>query len=220
MARPPDPTAKISLLRAAEEEFAAQGLAAAKVESISRRAGLSKGAFYLHFESKDAAFKQVVESFLARLAAFLTSPRETEDVPTRPDEIVAFWHERDAQIFEFLWQNRALIAIVGGCQGQAQYAYLFDAFSSAVKGGSREWLDHFKAQKMLRADVDTELVATLMFGAYHELSMKMLASPRKPPIDDWLRQTLTMFLLGLATRELADAAKRPTRSSVRPRARA
>jgi AcrR family transcriptional regulator len=219
MARTPDPTAKISLLRAAEQVFAEQGLASAKVEEISKRAGLSKGAFYLHFESKDEAFRHVVESFLARLAAFLKSPRETEDLPDTPESIIAFWLDRDGQIFEFLWQNRALVVIVGSCQ-QGEYAYLFDTFCTEMRETSRQWLEHFRAQRMLRHDIDTELVATLLWGAYHELTMKMLALPRRPPIDEWLRQTLTMFLRGMATPPLADAIKKPERISARPKARA
>src|SRR5690349_20696006 len=66
-----DPNAKIDLLRAAEEVFAERGLDHAKVEQITERAGHSKGSFYLHFSSKEDAFRQIVESTLARLAACL-----------------------------------------------------------------------------------------------------------------------------------------------------
>ena len=52
MSRTPDLMAKVSLLRAAEEVFAENGLDAAKVEDIARRAGLSKGAVYLYFKAR------------------------------------------------------------------------------------------------------------------------------------------------------------------------
>src|SRR5450631_2438302 len=100
MSRPADPTARISLLRASEAVFAENGLVAAKVEEISRRAGLSKGAFYLHFESKEEAFTNVVESFLARMSALLPSPRESNEIPTSPERMLAFWLERDEEMFE------------------------------------------------------------------------------------------------------------------------
>ncbi|MGZ3427448.1 MAG: TetR family transcriptional regulator, partial [Polyangia bacterium] len=61
MARPPDPNAKIDLLRAAEAVFAERGLDHAKVGEITERAGHSKGSFYLHFENKEDAFRQIVE---------------------------------------------------------------------------------------------------------------------------------------------------------------
>ncbi|MEO8877136.1 MAG: helix-turn-helix domain-containing protein, partial [Polyangiaceae bacterium] len=63
MSRTADPKAKIALLRSAEVVFAERGLTSARIEEITKRAGLSKGAFYLHFESKEVAFRQVVESF-------------------------------------------------------------------------------------------------------------------------------------------------------------
>ena len=68
MPRPADRRAKIELLRAAEAVFVEHGLSAAKVEDITARAGVSKGAFYLHFESKEDCFRQIVEGFVAKLA--------------------------------------------------------------------------------------------------------------------------------------------------------
>ena len=79
MSRVADPTTRISLLRAAEEVFAKKGLEAAKVEDIAKRAGCSKGAFYLHFEGKEEAFLQVVESFLARCDGMVAEPADLPD---------------------------------------------------------------------------------------------------------------------------------------------
>src|SRR6476659_7883992 len=126
MSRTADPTAKIALLRAAEEVFAAKGLTAAKVEEIAHRAGLSKGAFYLHFASKEEALKQVVESFLARAASILKGPDAFTDLPSDPHEMLEHWLDRDVEIYEFLWQNRGILRILHGCSGP--YPYLIEAF--------------------------------------------------------------------------------------------
>lgn len=45
---------------AALELFAEKGFAAARIEEIARRAGLSKGALYLYFPTKEALFRAVV----------------------------------------------------------------------------------------------------------------------------------------------------------------
>jgi len=68
MPRTADRRAKIELLLAAEAVFAEHGLAAAKVEDITARARVSKGAFYLHFESKEDCWRQIMEGFIAKLA--------------------------------------------------------------------------------------------------------------------------------------------------------
>jgi AcrR family transcriptional regulator len=197
MSRPADPTAKISLLRAAEEVFSEQGLSGAKVEEITRRAGHSKGAFYLHFESKEEAFKQVVESFLARCQACFLPPEAVAHIPESPREMVEFWLERDTQLFELLWQNRAIVAMLAGCQ--PPYTYLLETFRVSLERTCVEWLELSKARGLLRQELDTALVGTLICGAYHELSHKMLALEKKPPIEDWLRQSLGIFLQGLGT---------------------
>ncbi len=203
MARTADPTVKISLLRAAEEVFSERGLDATKVEEITRRAGHSKGAFYLHFDSKEALFKQVVESFLARLGGLYRSPDHYEKLPDSPAEMLSFWLERDIEMFEFLWQNRAIVAILAACQGAN--TYLLEAFHEGVRATCRLWVESAKARRLLRVELDTELTATLLWGAYHELSRRMVSSPKRPPIEGWLRQTLVIFMRGLGTPRLIEA---------------
>lgn len=52
------------LLDAALHVFAEKGIAAAKLEEIATRAGVSKGTIYLYFQSKEDLFKEVVRQCL------------------------------------------------------------------------------------------------------------------------------------------------------------
>lgn len=56
---------RVALAAAALDEFYEKGFAAARMEDIARRAGLSKGALYLYFNSKEALFEAVVETIAA-----------------------------------------------------------------------------------------------------------------------------------------------------------
>lgn len=206
MPRIADPRAKITLLRAAEEVFAERGLAAAKVEDITKRAGLSKGAFYLHFESKEAALEHVVESFLARCGTYFAPPSDYPDVPDDGGELLDFSIERDVQMFEFLWQNRAILRILGSCQGE--YQYLIDAFRTEIDQRNRAWIEHFRAAGLFRGDVAVDLCATLIGGGYHELSLKMVRAESRPPLEDWLRFAQETFTRAFGTRELIEALER------------
>lgn len=49
------------IVSAALAVFAEKGFAAAKLDDIARRAGVSKGAVYLYFETKEDIFRAVVE---------------------------------------------------------------------------------------------------------------------------------------------------------------
>jgi AcrR family transcriptional regulator len=53
------------ILDAALAVFAEKGFMAARMEDISRRAGVTKGTIYLYFESKEALFKALVRESLA-----------------------------------------------------------------------------------------------------------------------------------------------------------
>ncbi len=51
------------LLAAALDEFFERGFTAARMDDIAARAGLSKGALYLYFDSKDALFTSLIEAY-------------------------------------------------------------------------------------------------------------------------------------------------------------
>jgi AcrR family transcriptional regulator len=67
------------IVAAAFEVFAEKGFAGAKLDDIARRAGVSKGALYLYFETKEEIFQAVVSqgvapSFDAALAMLARHP--------------------------------------------------------------------------------------------------------------------------------------------------
>lgn len=53
------------IVEAAMAVFAERGFAAAKLDDIARRAGVSKGALYLYFETKEELFRAVVDQAIA-----------------------------------------------------------------------------------------------------------------------------------------------------------
>ncbi len=203
MARIADPNAKIALLSAAESVFSEKGLEAAKVEDITRRAGLSKGAFYLHFASKDEALRHICESFLAHCASAFKAPSELEDIPEDPGELLAFWLDIDVNIFDLLWQNRATVAILQTCQGSHQY--LLRAFDKNVRVTSERWIEFWQARGLFRRELSPGLTSDLFFGAYNRLALKMLESPKRPPFEEWLVSAQSLFVRGLGTPTLVAA---------------
>ncbi|HEX8987911.1 MAG TPA: TetR/AcrR family transcriptional regulator [Rhodocyclaceae bacterium] len=50
------------LISAALEVFVEKGFAAARLDDVAAKAGVSKGTVYLYFESKEALFKAVIEA--------------------------------------------------------------------------------------------------------------------------------------------------------------
>lgn len=206
MSRTPDLMAKVSLLRAAEEVFAEKGLEAAKVEEIAKRAGLSKGSFYLHFASKEEAFEQVVESFLARCSALIPEPQTIAEVPGDAEAALVFMYEHDLSTFEYLWQSRGFLRIMESCSGT--HAYLLASFLDDTVKNSQRWIRTWQALGLFRPDADDGVAAALICGGYRELARRMVSSEKKPPIGDWLRDSQRVFVRGLGTDALIRAQER------------
>lgn len=209
MSRVADPKAKIALLMAAEEVFAERGLAGAKVEDIARKAGLSKGAFYLHFESKETALKQIAETWLARCASLFAAPSEYPDALDDADALLAFCLERDVQMYAFFWQSRSTMRIIRSCQGE--YVYMFDAFREEIQRRNRAWLEQWRRDGLVRPEVDVHLATLLMSGGHEELSVKLIGAERRPPYEEWLEFAQETFVRAFGTTELVSALERRNR---------
>ena len=80
-------------IAAALDVFVERGFAAAKLDDIAQRVGISKGALYLYFESKEALFKAVVqETLLPTIVEAETISIETvEDPAALLRELVLRW---------------------------------------------------------------------------------------------------------------------------------
>jgi AcrR family transcriptional regulator len=209
MPRHADPHTKIELLRAAEAVFAERGLSAAKVEHITARAGVSKGAFYLHFESKDDCWRQIIEGFVAKLANCIDPPPEAlAEGPRDALELREHWHQHDLEILEFCWQNRALFKMLLGGGGGVPYAYLIDEFAERVATSVEAWMRHGVEIGLYRDDLDTTIAAALVAGGYDRLVRDLIAQPRRPDIAAWSRQALDLFTCGLLTKEAAAVVDR------------
>jgi AcrR family transcriptional regulator len=75
---------RANILDAAVRQFALSGYAAASVDQICSDAGVSKGAFYHHFPSKQALFLALLEGWLKTIDKGLESMRQ----PTVPQTFV------------------------------------------------------------------------------------------------------------------------------------
>lgn len=198
MPRVADPRTRILLLRAAEAVFADRGLAAAKVEEITSRAGVSKGAFYLHFKSKNDCFRQIVEGVLARLATAARHPApETLTGPNDVPKLLESRLQESVELFEFCWQNRGIMKMILDGGGGSPYAYLIDEFAAGIVQQSEVWIAHGVAMGIYRSDIDPTIVARLISGTYERLVRELIKQPRRPDIEGWARQAQDLLTRGL-----------------------
>ena len=130
------------LLQAASKEFSSNGYDAASVDDICAEAGVSKGAFYHHFPSKQAVFLALFEDWLKGVDTGLEAARK----PTVPETLTNMsrmlpfiFTQADGQLPMFLefWlqasRDEAIWKVIN-----APYQRYLDYFAALVKQGIAE----------------------------------------------------------------------------------
>ena len=84
------------IVAAALEVFAEKGFAAARLDDIAARAGVSKGALYLYFETKQDLFAAVVRDAVSPNIAMVEAAAMTMDLPF--DQIAQLFLARAADL--------------------------------------------------------------------------------------------------------------------------
>jgi len=234
MARPADPNAKSALVTAARAQFRAHGLQRARIEDITARCGLSKGAFYLHFESKEALFREVVAKVTVhhdtlredRDQAYLqlVSQRSLKKSGVIRDymaALAAIDAREDRRLLEMLWEWRDVLdVLLHGSQGTE--------FEGAVwamldQESERVMLQLARLEKvgLVRADVPAELVGMMIVGTYLLVARRFSRATEQPDFDHWVRSLQALIASGVATplAPLPSKARRavPRRATTSPR---
>jgi AcrR family transcriptional regulator len=76
------------ILEAAMAVFARQGFDQARMDDIAQEAGLSKGALYLYYKSKDAIISAILQFFFSRAMKKLQGFLESEEPPSVREQLL------------------------------------------------------------------------------------------------------------------------------------
>jgi AcrR family transcriptional regulator len=185
------------IVEAALACFAQQGYDAAGVAEICRRAGVSKGAFYHHFPSKQAVFLELMSRWLGGLDRQLLAVRAgAEDVP----EGLLKMAEMAGQVFEaasgqlplFLefWSKAARDPEVwqATIEPYRRYQDFFaDMVEAGIAEGSLESVDPGTAARAL---------VSLAVG----LVLQSLIDPQDTDWEQVTKDSMRIFLEGLLRR--------------------
>jgi AcrR family transcriptional regulator len=95
-----------TILKAARKLFFEKGFKLVTVESIARRAELSKGSIYLHYNSKEEIYTQIllsdIDKFHKRFADLLQNPTSASEALIRFAEIYIDFFLNDRELFRIL----------------------------------------------------------------------------------------------------------------------
>lgn len=181
-----------ALMNAAAEAFAERGFEAATMDDVAARAGLTKGALYHRFASKDDLFLALLDE---RCAAYLDQfARElAPDARMRDPREVA---PRLARALQGPWP-RLFTEFVAYAHGRperrdalrSRMAGLRDALASGIEGGARD--------AGLTLPVAPRVLAMGILVTATGWSVERLADPRGVD-EDLLEQLLGLLFAGVA----------------------
>lgn len=227
MPRIADPNAKDALVAAARAEFARRGLRSARIEDITAACGLSKGAFYLHFSSKEALFGELVERFgselsctadrrRAEMAAFFgrhgpITRRDVEERTAAYREVLELESAEDLLVLEHMWAFRDVVGVLlRGSQGTRFEGFFWEMTDREVERVKQTFLQ-FQGDHACRTDIPPELFGSMIVGTYVLIAMRMSRMTEKPDLGAWARSLHVLIREGSAP-SANHAAGRPKSS--------
>ena len=199
-------TARARLVDAALAELRERGYAATSLEAIARRAGLTRGAIYWNFASKEDLFHELLEERVDRPARELMTITETApgDTPTAAAVSAGFAalirQQRDALVLLFEHWALAVRDRRQRTGFMRRQAILRQALARALEAR------HEATGVALTYPADRLATAILALG--HGLAMSALVDRRSVP-DDLLGEVLDLLYDGLAARAGAERPREP-----------
>lgn len=215
MARPPNPEAPRRLLEAARRVFARLGVDNARIQDIAHDAGFSKAAFYLYFDSKEQVYEQLMAALFESVSQVTNERHQVfqemvarlgrcgpSDFRTGSERLTAFAeldHEYNKRVLVALWEHRDVF----GCvleQATGDRRLIADRFTDISRATLVGRLGEAMAAGFLRQDLDAELAADMMIGAWMQLARRMVRMDQPPDFEHWARQIDRFVTEGLGCR--------------------
>lgn len=205
MARKADPTIRGRLLNAARQEFAEHGLVGALLSNVTARAGVSKGAFYLHFRSKEDAFEEVAEAFFSRFFVILDRVEEIALSDLEPSRAMELISDGDVEIMDYLWDERVFARVLFEGAHSPRQCHLIERFAERVQARVERLLSIDQELGRILPDIDIRVLALFVAGGFDRYARVLLASGEKPNVIADLRQLQTFICRGAMTQEFLAA---------------
>ena len=180
----PAKTRRDQLLNAAQALFIRKGYRATSTEEIARRAGLTKGALYFHFKSKEVIFSEILKRALDQFAAAF---EPISDKNLSPKDVLTLLRRIDA--------HRHMPKTRHSLDLRAEVLKL-PRIRAHVNKKVRKTIDLVAARldpAYARTNTERRELAILIFSVYDGLTLRKLMSPDLINIDHQIRLFASLF---------------------------
>lgn len=160
---------RVHILLAAAKLFGQRGYHGTSVADVIEAAAISRGTFYLYFDSKDAVFLELMEQFIQRIMSVV---EVVDPEGASPTERIA---ENVRRVVDVVFEHRDLTVMVlregFGVRPEVDeklgrfYGFVREMLEGALRNGARHGLIR---------KVDEALAATALIGAIKEVFLHEL----------------------------------------------
>ena len=187
---------KEKILRAAQQVIGKKGFQSTSVEDVLKASDISRGTFYLYFESREVLFHELIDGFTDELKNRVQPIQMTNLKPVKQlqDNLV--------RIIEFMFENRDLSILllkeaVGNThiEGVDQklrqlYEFLYKRASGAINNGVKLGLTR---------KVNEQILSIAVIGSIKEVVYHYLTSTEKnrPSAEAMAKELVDCFIKGL-----------------------
>ncbi|MCM3207461.1 TetR/AcrR family transcriptional regulator [Paenibacillus illinoisensis] len=179
---------RLRLLEAATQEFALNGFYQTKISSIVARAGVTQPAFYLYFESKEAAFAELIDGFRNGLIQVVRDSHI--EAGKNRDDLKEAVVESLSQIYRYLGENPALTRI--GLYQSAESVRI----KAEIAGLMEQNLIAEQQAGYYRLELDTVFFAEALVAIVERLTLIKLLPGHETP-SRLARITQDLFFYGI-----------------------
>lgn len=185
---------KNRILRAAEDVIASKGYKFTSIADVIEKADVSRGTFYLYFDSRDALFHELIDGFIEKLRGSIKRIQQEEGNP------VGQLLDNVRRVLDLLFDHRNLAVILWreaiGLDDQIDEklnglnTFLYSMVAGALRNGA-EW-------KLIRK-VDESVIAMAIIGSMKEVLYQYLVVQKEdmPDRESVSRELLEFGLRGL-----------------------
>lgn len=201
---------RAALLVAAREVFGERGYTGATLDDIAEAAGLSKGALYHYFDSKDALFLALLDERCTARAEDIREVFSSEGSPVdHAEQAAAHYVDSLKQSPEWM---RLFFEFVAHAARDDEFRPELTARVREIRAAITDVVDQQARAIGTDLPIPPEHLAITINALGNGLALERLADPEAVP-DDLFGTILGLLLLGLAAQNDAGrSAKRPSKT--------
>ena len=180
--------ARAKILEAARVVFAKKGYHDATMDDVAKEVGVSKGALYTYFESKEDLLKEISLKGHQALRKILRETDECSDLEVAMEEV----YNRITEQFKGNLHTHFEVIALSSHDAKIRQI-IFEDYQKDIQA-VEAFLEEKKRQGIIRTDMDARVLAELFTALYlGTLGELVIGFPKNEVHDHWIKSMLLIL---------------------------